>query len=83
MSMSALEQTLSYEKPMRLASRYKTFKATVWAMNTLRVPEGSCTQHELQKFFREWTKKRRIEEGPRAALAPPGRNSRRIGSLCA
>jgi hypothetical protein len=82
-SMSAQEQTLSYEKPTRLASRYNTFRATVYAMNPLLVPEGTYPQGEFRKFFVERTRNRTVEEGPRAALAPPGRNSRRIGSLCA
>jgi hypothetical protein len=38
MWMPAQEQTWSYEKPMRLPSRDKTFKATVYAMDTLLVP---------------------------------------------
>jgi hypothetical protein len=83
MCMSAQEQTWSYERPMRLASRGRIFKATVYAMYTGLVPKGIYKQGEFQKFFVEWTRKRTIEEGPRAALAAPGRNSRRIGSLCA
>jgi len=36
-------------------------------MNTLLVHKGISTQDEFQKFFVEWTKKKRTEEGPRGA----------------
>jgi hypothetical protein len=70
MSMSAQEQTLSYQKPTRLASRYKTFKSTVYAMNTLLVPKGSYTQDEFQKLFRECTKKTKYRRRPARGVSP-------------
>jgi hypothetical protein len=51
MWMSAQELTLSYERPMRLASRDQTFKATVYAINTLLVHERIYTRDEIPEVF--------------------------------
>jgi hypothetical protein len=65
MWMSAQELTLSYERPMRLASRYQTFKATVYAINTLLVHERNLyTGRNSRSFLLNGQKKGRIEEGP-------------------
>jgi len=66
---------------MRLASRDKASvnvgheytPGSGGNLHTGRIPEGLCCMG----------KKRRIEEGPPAALAAPSQNSPRIGSLCA
>jgi hypothetical protein len=42
---------------MRLASRDRTFHATVYATYTWLVPKGIYKQDEFRKFFVEWTRK--------------------------
>lgn len=56
---------MSYEEAMRLASRDESFKATVYAMNTLLIHKGIYTQSEFQQLFVEWLKK---EESKKARV---------------
>ena len=48
---------MSYEEAMDVASRDEVFKATIYAMNTLLISKGICTQNEFQQLFTEWVKK--------------------------
>jgi hypothetical protein len=54
---------MTYEKAMKLASRDETFKATVYAMNTLLIHRGIYTQAEFQQMFAEWVKKEELKMG--------------------
>jgi hypothetical protein len=54
---------MTYERAMKLASRGKAFKATVYAMNTLLIHRGIYTQEEeFQQLFVEWTKKQELKK---------------------
>ena len=48
---------MSYEEALQLASRDESFKATVYAMNTLLIQRGVYTQEEFQQLFVEWVNK--------------------------
>jgi hypothetical protein len=69
MCMPPQGQTWSQGKAQALASRDRTFKATVYAVYTSLVPKGIYKQDQFQKFFIEWTRKRTIEGRPRAAFS--------------
>jgi hypothetical protein len=48
---------MSFEEALTAASREESFKATVYAMNTLLVHKGIYTQEEFGAVFVEWVEK--------------------------
>jgi len=48
---------MSFEEAIETASRDESFKASVYAMNTLLIQKGVYTQAEFQLFFVEWVEK--------------------------
>ena len=48
---------MSFEEAIEVASRDESFKASVYAMNTLLIQKGVYTQAEFQVFFVEWVEK--------------------------
>ena len=48
---------MSFEEALERVSRDESFKATVYAMNTLLIHKGIYTQQEFQELFVEWVKK--------------------------
>ena len=60
---------MSFEEALALATRDESFKATVYAMNTLLIHKKIYTQEEFQTLFVEWVQKeqkRRAAESGRA-----------------
>jgi hypothetical protein len=45
---------MSFEEALAAASRDESFKATVYAMNTLLISKGVYSQNEFQALFDEW-----------------------------
>ncbi len=62
---------MSFEEALNLASRDESFKATVYAMNTLLIGKGIYTREEFEELFVEWVNK----EQRRARAANPARDS--------
>jgi len=65
------KKSMTYEEAMKVSSRDETFKATVYAMNTLLIHRGIYTQEEFQGTFVEWVKKEELKKDisrPEAAL---------------
>ena len=60
---------MSYDEAMRLATRDETFKATVYAMNTLLIHRGIYTQDEFQQLFVEWVKKEEAKKKSKNSLS--------------
>lgn len=52
-----LGDAMSFEEALSLASRDESFKATVYAMNTLLIGKGIYTQEEFESLFVEWVGK--------------------------
>jgi hypothetical protein len=52
-----IEERMSFEEAIEVASRDEGFKASVYAMNTLLIQKGVYTQQEFQVFFVEWIEK--------------------------
>ena len=48
---------MSFEEALAIASRDKSFKATVYAMNTLLVEKSICSPEEFEFHFRQWAQK--------------------------
>ena len=48
---------MSFEEALERVSRDESFKATVYAMNTLLIHKGIYTQEEFQDLFTEWVRK--------------------------
>ncbi len=48
---------MSFEEALNLASRDESFKATVYAMNTLLISKGIYTREEFESLFVEWVRK--------------------------
>jgi hypothetical protein len=48
---------MSFDEAIEVASRDESFKASVYAMNTLLIQKGVYTQAEFQVFFVEWVEK--------------------------
>ena len=46
-----------FEEALAAASRDDSFKATVYAMNTLLIHKGVYTQDEFEAVFVEWVEK--------------------------
>jgi hypothetical protein len=55
---------MSFEEALAVASRDESFKATVYAMNTLLIHKGIYTQEELQSLFIEWVEKEQKRKAP-------------------
>ena len=60
---------MSFEEALAVASRDESFKATVYAMNTLLIHKGIYTQEELQNLFVEWVEKEQRRKAPAARRA--------------
>ena len=60
---------MSFEEALALASRDESFKATVYAMNTLLIHKGIYTQEEVQMLFVEWVEKEQKRKAPVARRA--------------
>lgn len=48
---------MSFEEALAILSRDESFKATVYAMNTLLIHKGIYTQKEFETLFIEWSRK--------------------------
>ncbi len=48
---------MSFEEALNLVSRDESFKATVYAMNTLLIHKGIYTRNEFETLFVEWVQK--------------------------
>lgn len=48
---------MSFEEALNLASRDESFKATIYAMNTLLIGKGIYTREEFETLFIEWVNK--------------------------
>jgi len=55
---------MSFEEALAQASRDESFKATVYAMNTLLIHKGVYTQEEFQALFVEWVEKEQRRKAP-------------------
>jgi len=62
---------MSFEEALEITSRDESFKATVYAMNTLLIHKGVYTQEEFQTRFVEWVEKeqRKRQAAPTAPTA--------------
>jgi len=56
-SAVVLGDVMSFEEALNLASRDESFKATVYAMNTLLIGKGIYTREEFESLFVEWVRK--------------------------
>ena len=45
---------MSFEEALEITSRDDSFKATIYAMNTLLIHKGVYTREEFQNLFVEW-----------------------------
>jgi hypothetical protein len=48
---------MSFEEALERVSRDDSFRATVYAMNTLLIQKGIYTQQEFRTLFVEWVEK--------------------------
>jgi hypothetical protein len=48
---------MSFEEALERVSRDVSFRATVYAMNTLLIHKGIYTQQEFRTLFVEWVEK--------------------------
>ncbi len=48
---------MSFEQALELLSRDESFRATVYAMNTLLIHKGIYTQQEFEQLVVEWAQK--------------------------
>lgn len=55
-----------FEEALNLASREESFRATVYAMNTLLIGKGIYTQEEFESLFVEWVRKEQRRSRSRA-----------------
>jgi hypothetical protein len=53
---------MSYEEAVERASRDESFKATVYAMNTLLIHKGIYTSQEYRALFTEWVEKEELKK---------------------
>lgn len=60
---------MSFEEALAVASRDESFKATVYAMNTLLIHKGIYSQEELQTLFVEWVEKEQRRKAPSSQRA--------------
>ena len=61
---------MSFEEALNLASRDDSFKATVYAMNTLLICKGVYTREEFEALFVEWVSKEQRRRLPREQANP-------------
>ncbi len=55
---------MSFEDALNVASRDESFKATIYAMNTLLIHKGIYSKEEFEALFVEWiTKEHRRSAG--------------------
>jgi len=54
---------MSFEEAIEVASRDESFRASVYAMNTLLIQKGVYTQDEFRAFFVEWIEKELRRKG--------------------
>jgi hypothetical protein len=62
---------MSFEEAITQASRDDSFRATVYAMNTLLIHKGIYTQEEFQALFVEWVEKEQRRTVPEPKHAKP------------
>jgi hypothetical protein len=55
-----------FEEALTVLSRDESFKATVYAMNTLLIHKGIYTQQEFETLFLEWGEKEISRKGSQA-----------------
>ena len=48
---------MSFDEAISWASRDESFKATVYAMNTLLIHKGIYSKEEFEQLFTEWVRK--------------------------
>ena len=48
---------MSFEDALSLATRDESFKATIYAMNTLLIHKGVYSREEFEALFVEWVSK--------------------------
>ncbi len=48
---------MSFEDALNLATRDESFKATIYAMNTLLIHKGVYSREEFETLFVEWVSK--------------------------
>jgi hypothetical protein len=48
---------MSFEQALEALSRDESFRATVYAMNSLLIRKGVYTQREFEALFIEWSQK--------------------------
>jgi hypothetical protein len=65
-SAVVLGDAMSFEEALALASRDESFKATVYAMNTLLIGKGIYTREEFESLFVEWVRKEQQRARPRS-----------------
>jgi hypothetical protein len=51
---------MSFEEALQAASRNDSFRAAVYAMNTLLIQKGVYTQPEFERLFVEWVEKEQL-----------------------
>jgi hypothetical protein len=62
---------MSYDEAIQLVSRDDSFKATVYAMNTLLIHRGIYTREEFETLFVEWAKKELAKKSAQPAVNHP------------
>lgn len=55
---------MSFEDALNLATRDESFKATIYAMNTLLIHKGIYTREEFEALFVEWVTKEHRHHSP-------------------
>ena len=61
--------SMSFEEALAVASRDESFKATVYAMNTLLIYKGIYTREEFRAPFVEWVEKEQRRKAPEVRRA--------------
>jgi hypothetical protein len=61
---------MSFEDALNLASRDDSFKATIYAMNTLLIGKGVYTREEFEALFVEWVAKEQKRHLPSKQAQP-------------
>lgn len=63
MKIQGRKHSMSFEEAIEAASRDESFRASVYAMNTLLIQKGVYTQDEFRVFFVEWVEKELRRKG--------------------
>jgi hypothetical protein len=66
---------MSYEEASEIASRDESFKATIYAMNSLLIHKGVYSREEFQARFVEWVEKEERKKSRDAAKGSAARFS--------